>query len=130
MSSCDYLSLVYGIEQAFQTGKTPLIIDSSFDQKVCTFFSYQTDMILLEAKTMIMMTKNRGLLSTMEYCRIALVNAMKYGKTLVINMSNSSPNFKEIYCDENLQKELQIKEDSKEYQQSYFPKEVLVEGGR
>lgn len=50
---CELTDFEDSLEAAFRTGLTPLILDTSGDDKVCTFFSYQPDVILLDAKAMI-----------------------------------------------------------------------------
>lgn len=51
---CELTEFEDTLEAAFRTGLTPLILDTSLDDKVCTFFSYQPDVILLDAKAMIL----------------------------------------------------------------------------
>lgn len=46
---CKLINIPEQIERAFQSGRTPLILDSSPDEKVATYYSYQLDAILLHA---------------------------------------------------------------------------------
>jgi hypothetical protein len=123
---CSYDDLEDGVMRAFQSSLTPLLFDPSAEEIVCTFYSYQTDVILLESKAMIMTLQNESLERAMEMARRSLVNAMKYGKTLVIRMGTSAPDFRETFNDENLRRvHGQIDENL-----SYFPKELFIGGGR
>lgn len=141
---CDFVDIRDYMEKAFSTGKTPLIIDTSDDEKVCTYLSYQTDHSILEAKSMILKLASHSLLDALEYARRMLVNAMKHGKTLVIRMGTSAPDFKSTFHDDNLHKLLNQENctdfktcESKTNYESidvkknhYFPKEAILEGGR
>lgn len=123
---CGYESLEDGVTRAFDSSRTPLLLDPSAEEIVCTFYSYQPDVILLEAKAMVMTLHNQSLEKAMEMARKSLVNAMKYGKTLVIRMGTSAPDFRETFNDENLRRvHGHISEEL-----SYFPKEVFIGGGR
>lgn len=124
--NCSYDHLEDVVSQAFAADKTPLLFDNSAQDIICTFYSYQTDAIILEAKSMIMTLQNQGLEKAMEIARRSLVNAMKYGKTLVIRMGTSAPDFRNTFNDVNLRKvDGNIGENV-----SYFPMEVLLNGGR
>ena len=50
---------------------------------------------------------------------------MKYGKTLVVRMSTSSPDFQKTFRDECVPGL-----DTSEKMSAYFPLEALIEGGR
>lgn len=117
---CDLIDLEDAVNLAFSRSLTPLIIDTSDDDKVATFYSYQVDAILLEATKMIIDSSNKPSKNVLEYARVRLIGAMKYGKMLVIRMSTSAPDFKFSLCDDAL--------DGKDTL-SYFPKEVFVAGG-
>mmetsp|Transcript_7692 Transcript_7692/g.11412 ORF Transcript_7692/g.11412 Transcript_7692/m.11412 type:complete len:130 (+) Transcript_7692:31-420(+) len=121
---CDFLDLCHFVEVAFNTGKTPLVLDSSIDEKVCTYYSYQTDAIILEARSMIMQSSN-SLKDALEIGRRALSNAMRHGKTLVIRMGTSAPDFRSTLNDSNLATAM-----GKPLDESYFPEQVFVEAGR
>ena len=79
-------------------GKTALLIDNSVDKVVDTFFMYRSTQIL-EAKQMVvderMRKKSRA--QILESARQRLVNAMRYGQTLYIRMSNTATSFKQYY---------------------------------
>jgi hypothetical protein len=86
------------LEEAFSRGLTPLLIDTSPGDSICTYFSYQPDYTILDAKAMIFASQSAGL----DIARKALVNAMRYGKTLVVRLGQSAPDFVNKYCDEKL----------------------------
>ena len=48
----DLLDVDDAIHQAFLTGRTPLILDTSPDDKLSTYLSYQPNVVLLEVKTL------------------------------------------------------------------------------
>ena len=48
----EVLDVDNAIHQAFLTGRTPLIIDTSPDDKLSTYLSYQPNVVLLEVKTL------------------------------------------------------------------------------
>lgn len=118
------IDLESSLEKAFRTGRTPLILDTSNDDQVCTFYSYQVNAIILETKGMIL--SRQPLLKCMEAARNCLVNAMKFGKLLVIRLGTSSPDFRGKFNDENL-KEVDI--TLRDSLLSYFPIEVFLSGG-
>mmetsp|Transcript_24466 Transcript_24466/g.33525 ORF Transcript_24466/g.33525 Transcript_24466/m.33525 type:complete len:206 (+) Transcript_24466:1-618(+) len=123
----ELVDLESSVEASFQSGRTPLIIDTSFDDKVCTFYSYQMDAIILEAKMLIIESSRQPLYNSMEKARRCLVNAMKFGKLLVIRLGTSSPDFRDKYNDENLEK---VSNDLVGSNLSFFPKEVFYSGGK
>mmetsp|Transcript_24839 Transcript_24839/g.42049 ORF Transcript_24839/g.42049 Transcript_24839/m.42049 type:complete len:308 (-) Transcript_24839:38-961(-) len=155
---CNFIDIRFHMEKAFETGKTVLIIDNSEDEKVCTYLSYQTDIGMLEAKAMIQKYSSNSLLAALEYGRRLLVNAMKHGKTLVIRLGSSAPDFKDSFHDDKLHEVLMSKHRAKLEKareaaareekdgggqlvastvtepppelECYFPKEVLMAGGR
>jgi hypothetical protein len=51
---------------------------------------------------MIQKYSSQSLQVALEYARRLLVNAMKFGKTLVIRMGTSAPDFKDTYHDARL----------------------------
>lgn len=57
---------------------------------------------LPQAKAMIQKYSSQSLLTALEYARKLLVNAMKFGKTLVVRMGTSAPDFKDTYHDNKL----------------------------
>ena len=54
---------------------------------------------------MIQKYSSHSLLHALEYGRRLLVNAMKFGKTLVIRMGMSAPDFKDTYHDVRLREQ-------------------------
>lgn len=98
---CELTNLEFALKKAYDTGLTPIVLDTSVDDKVCTFFSYQPDMVILEAKSLIFDAR-KDLLSAMEKARRALVSAMKHGKTLVIRLGTTAPDFNHTLNDGHL----------------------------
>merc|ERR1711998_213434 len=86
------------IKVAADAKKTPLIIDTSPNKVVDTYYMYQNTTIL-EAKKMFMDEKQgeRTHEEVMEDNRKALINSIKYGHTLYIRLANSAANFKGKY---------------------------------
>jgi len=140
---CELTDFEDAIADAFKLGKTPLILDTSTDDKVCTFFSYQPDVAILDAKSMVMAgatgpakqtkatkTAPRGpgmsleaRLGAMDVARKTLVNAMKFGKLLVIRLGTSAPDFVHAFSDESLDM------DTSTHSSAYFPLLVFEKGG-
>ena len=100
--NCDLMDIDDAIQQAFDTRRTPLVFDTSKDDKLSTYLSYQPDVVLLEARTLIIDSSKQPLIDVMDYARARLVGAMKHGKTLVIRMGTSAPDFKSTFCDDVL----------------------------
>lgn len=121
----ELIDLEKNLELAFQSGRTPLILDASSDDKICTFYSYQIDAIILEAKALILEGSRQTLVQVMEKARRCLVNAMKFGKLLVIRLGTSSPDFREKFNDDNLR----LCDPTVDSHISYFPKETFYSGG-
>jgi hypothetical protein len=121
----ELIELEKNLELAFQSGRTPLILDISPDDKICTFYSYQIDAIILEAKALILEGSRQTLVQVMEKARKCLVNAMKYGKLLVIRLGTSSPDFREKFNDDNLR----LCDPTVDSNLAYFPKETFYSGG-
>ena len=130
----NFLDLDDEVNEAFLTGKTPLLYDLSITDRVCSYYSYQMNAILLDAKTLILKQRYQELEAILEIGRISLVNAMKYGKLLVIRLGKSAPDFRNILNDDNLHSILRNESDNGDNKEEelkyYFPKEVLLEGGR
>ena len=93
------IELEPALDAAFRSQKTPLILDSSHDDKVCTFLSYQTDVITFNAKSMVI-AGSKALAKNLEELRRHLVMAMKHGKTLHIRLGTSAPDFRSTFVDE------------------------------
>jgi hypothetical protein len=66
------------LERAF-TSRTPLILDTSPDDQVCTFYSYQPDCVILDARQLILESLKKTKEEVFEIARRVLVNAMKHG---------------------------------------------------
>jgi len=120
------------LEKAFRTGRTPLIVDESGDDRVCTFFSYQPDVIILEAKAMVLnslqlkQSKRKDITVPLENARRALVTAMKFGKLLVIRLGTTAPDFVGLFNDLHLP---EPGRDTSGAGTAYFPLEVFFNGG-
>lgn len=123
---CDIFGFEKAIDDAFQNGLTPIILDSSHDDKVCTFYSYQPNAIILEAKTLIVQSAKTSLEQSLEFCRRSLVNAMKFGKTMIVRLGTSAPDFRTTFNDSVLCRQGY---DVLKPCSGYFPEEVFVKGG-
>lgn len=125
---CKLVDVQDTLERAFATGLTPLIIDTSADEKVATFYSYQLDSILLPAK-MFLSTQSRKSTSSsqqlqmepLEVARRTVVNAMKNGKTVIINMNTFAV---------DLQKVCEVDNGEQDRDIYSFPADLLFEGGQ
>ena len=78
--------------------RTALLVDNSADKVVDTFFLYRPVQVL-EAKAMVIeeRTCKRNRPQILEQARIKLVNAMRYGQTLYVRMSNTATQFVTTY---------------------------------
>jgi hypothetical protein len=120
---CDFMDIEDSVERAFATGKTPIISDTSSDDKVCTFYSYQSNTTILDIKPIIVIS-SQNMLKAMDMARKHLVNAMKFGKTLIIRMDTAAPDFRNNFNDDSFQQKPSY--DG----QHYFPSCAILEGGR
>jgi hypothetical protein len=118
------IELENAVEQAFASGKTPLVVDTSDEDRVCTFYSYQFDVSLLEAKQIVLTGIRASPQEALEPFRRLLVNAMKFGKTLVVRLANSAPSLHSKWNDEAL------RIDNRDPASAFFPADVLYEGGQ
>jgi len=132
----ELVSFEYTLERAFRTGRTPLIVDESGDDRVCTFFSYQPDVIILEAKAMVLnslkpkqSTRRKDITVPLENARRALVTAMKFGKLLVIRLGTTAPDFVGLFNDRHLPEEGREERDTSGAGTAFFPLEVFYNGG-
>ena len=77
-----------------------LLVDNTPERLVDTFYGYRHAQVL-EAKAMVMDERmgRKSLAQIKESCRRVLVNAMKYGHTLYIRMSNTAAAFTTRYSD-------------------------------
>jgi hypothetical protein len=129
---CPLIHLEETLQKAFDSGLTPLIVDTSVHDRACTFYSYQPDAILLEAKSVMinerlpMSQKSRSLKNEhpLEPMRRVLVNAMKFGKLMVIRMGRMAPLLYSKWNDEHFEVDNTLNATA------FFSREVLVHGGR
>ena len=80
--------------------RTALLIDSTTNRAVDTFFMYRPTQVI-EAKMMVMDEHQgkRSLAQIREAARRSFVNAMRYGQILLVRMSNTAARFKDRYSD-------------------------------
>lgn len=126
MIPCDFVDFEETVEMAFGLGRTPFIIDTSPDEKVCTYYGYQPDVMVFDAQAMVAAWSTRYQaaqkpvvaanqetalpvqdvdvsqvkLELLDSLRRSLVQAMKFGKLLVIRLGTSAPNFVGMFSDE------------------------------
>jgi hypothetical protein len=114
------------LEDVFSADITPIIIDPSDDNKILTYYSYQHTEIL-ECKKLISdyLIKKVPLEECLDYCRRLLVNSMKHGKTLIINLGNTAADFIHTFNDESL-----WTKNPSQRGLHYFPLDVFSQGGR
>lgn len=102
-NKCQFVELTdveSALYSAYDSGQTPLILDTSPDDRVGVFFSYQPDVITFEAKAMVVNgSHGKALADNMDELRRHLVAAMKYGKTLHIKLQNCAVDFQNIWND-------------------------------
>lgn len=91
---CHERGLLVAIQRAHQLGRTVLLIDTSDDAVVDTFYTYNAA-LTIEAKRMVLdvARKSATLDETLEQCRVQLVNAMRFGKTLYVRLADSACDF-------------------------------------
>lgn len=118
------IDLEDAVDAAFKTGLTPLIVDTSEEDRVCTFYSYQSDATLLEAKQIILKGLRSPSVEHLEPFRRSLVNSMKYGKLLVIRMADAAPSLYSKWNDEAM------KHNNDDPATAYFPADIFFEGGK
>jgi len=118
------LDLEKAVDRAFESGKTPLLLDSSLDDKTSTFYSYQTQVGILEATEMVFDSVRKNKLAALDVGRRCLVNAMQNGKTLLVRCGTSAPDFMNILNDCALDSHDNTRKCS-----AYFPIELFERGG-
>jgi hypothetical protein len=118
------LSFEFALEKAFSSGLTPIISDCSEDHKVCTFYGYQTGAVIMESKLLITESIKMSPLHCLEILRRTLVNAMKYGKLLVIRLDTFAPDFLNKWNDTSQQIIHEVEKIG------FFPLETFYEGGK
>jgi hypothetical protein len=146
MISCDFVDFEETVDMVFELGRTPIIVDTSPDEKVCTYFSYQPDVLIFDTQAMVAAWSlryqqaqivdistgaasapthdtRRVLLELLEPLRRSLVQAMKFGKMLAIRLGNSVPDFMHKFSDEALDI------DNTQRGSGYFPLLAFERGG-
>lgn len=121
--------MLEAIEWSLKAKLTPLVLDDSEDNKVDTFFSYQSASVL-DGKKMGLDVSMRGIPieTVMEEARQRLVAALKYGNILVVALTQSATDFATKFNDtseEVVNSSLDFSEGKK-----YLPLETFVNGGR
>ena len=121
------VDLVKTIELAVSKGKTPLVIDSSEEDKVNTFYTYQS-VVMLDGKKMGLDKSLRKIpvQDIMEDARAKLVQALKLGQPLVIALTKSVTDFAQTFIDEAASANGTLNMS----QGKYFPLEVFKNAGR
>jgi hypothetical protein len=120
------------IEEAIGNGRTPLIVDNSEDDKVNTYFSYRST-VMLDGKKMGLdkVLNNIPISDIMVGARAKLVRAIKFRYPLVIALTKSVTDFKTTFTDEACRKmENHQGMDFKSGKKSYFPLNVFINGGK
>ena len=116
--------LLTAIEQSVANGKTPLIVDRSADNKVDTFFSYRSAVVLDGKKMGLDKSINKiPVEEILESARKKLVNALKYGYPFVIALQQSVTDFATTFTDEACP-------DLPSNVEHYFPRLVFERGGK
>ena len=117
-------NLIDAINAAVEKGKTPLVVDRSADDKVNTFFNYQT-VSMLDGKKMGLdqSMRNISLVNILDGARMKIVTALKFGRPLVIVMSTSTIDFANVFNDDHLTK-------SRAEGKMFFPLEIFKGAGR
>jgi hypothetical protein len=118
--SVKLVDLLTVVEEAIRNGKTPLIVDNSDDDKVNTFYTYRSA-ILLDGKKMGLdkSLHHRPVPEIMEEARGKLVASLKNGYPFVIAMTKSVTDFATTFNDYSLRLEPNHK---------CFPIEVFQQG--
>lgn len=119
--------LPMAVDQAIADGLTPLVIDRSEDNKVDTFYTYRSA-IMLDGKKMGLdkSMRNIAVPEIMEGARAKLVAAIKHGYPLVIALSKSVTDFATTFTDEACGDKL----DNEDGKQAYFPVSIFKKAGK
>jgi len=120
---CDLLDVEGVIEASFARGKTPLVLDTSDDERFVTYLSYQPEFVLFNAKEMISVDLNQSRIAALELGRRHLVAAMQTGKTLVVRIGTAVPDFAGALNDDG------IDFDTTGKRSAYFPLDLFKSGG-
>ena len=119
-----YINLVHlehAIQNALLNNKTPLIIDSSPDDKVNTYFMYSSAVLFDGKKAGLDKSlRNIPVNTIMDQARNSLVQALKYGNTFVVALTKSVTDFTTTFNDET----------SPHPEGMCFPLEIFKNGGR
>uniref|UniRef100_A0A0G4FUI3 Uncharacterized protein n=1 Tax=Chromera velia CCMP2878 TaxID=1169474 RepID=A0A0G4FUI3_9ALVE len=92
-------ALLEAQETAHTAGKVPLFLDKSGN--VDRFFSYRHTTIVEAKKHLMSKVQGKTVEEVREDLRKELVMALKFGKTLLIRMTNSAVDFKGQFFEEN-----------------------------
>lgn len=92
------VGVLEAMQRARLHGRTPLLVDNTAHRAVDTFFAYRAVQVL-ELKEMVVdeHTGRRSHAEVMENARQRLVNAMRYGQTLYVRLSNTVPALRTRY---------------------------------
>lgn len=117
------------IEWSLKAGLTPFILDDSEDNKVDTFFSYQSASILDGKKMGLDVTiKKVPIEEVMEEARKSIVAALKFGNILCVALTQAATDFATKFNDKAepcTSSPLDLTDGK-----SYLPLELFVNGGR
>lgn len=111
------------LERAWALDKTPLFLDRSKHDLTGTFFSYQSNVVILEAKKMGLdkAMKKRKVDDIMNDARKTVVNCLKYNHQLCLHLANGATDFVGTFNDNAL---------GLDGTQACFPIEIFASGGR
>ena len=90
--------LLVAIQRAHELGRTVLLIDTSDDSVVDTYYTYEAA-LFLEAKRLVLDVA-RGTASVdevLETCRVQVANAMRFGQTLYVRLTDCACDFLGTY---------------------------------
>lgn len=123
------IKMLEAIDWCLKAGLTPLVLDPSEDNKVDTFFSYQSASVLDGKKMGLDVSmRNVPIEQVMEEARQSLVAALKFGNILVIAMTQSATDFATKFNDTSeavTSSPLDLSDGKK-----YLPLETFANGGR
>ena len=114
---CSLTGLPPALEEIFSRNKTPLVIDNHPEKKAMTYFSYAKATVVIDCRPMALGYGKTGkkMADVIEGARKTIVNAIKGGNTLVLDIGDVPPNFNEKIC--------------KGKNRTSFPIEVFHNGG-
>jgi hypothetical protein len=117
------------VEWSLKAGLTPMILDDSEDNKVDTFYSYQSAIVLDGKKMGLDMTINKvPIEEVMEDARKKLVAALKHGNFLVVALTQSAADFATKFNDDSEP----VKASGLDFSdgKKYLPLATFANGGR